>query len=320
MKRQIIYSLLAISALFTSCREDDVTLAHKEKPNLTAAITSYTVTEGETLAFDFQLDKAINDDVEYKLVILPEGTAEDGKDFIVPDGCLSNDPDCVGAIEENGGPAGYIFTIPAYTTSYTFNIETVQDLLPEGTENFKVKVYSRRTLKGTVSDFTIDVAINNFTSTNLVARFDWTGTYTDTNGDQQSTCDLDLDLEFYDTSGNIVEDSYTNCPEQIISTSLPDGDYAIYASFWSLAGADPAPNQDIPFTVTVAKQGIWVEDFEFSGVFNTDMVSAEDGNPDAYIQVAVVTKNGTTYTLKDNDGNTLQTGKGKFTPKFKKKK
>lgn len=319
MKRKIIYGLLAISALFTSCMEDDVTLGHKVKPNLTAPVTSYTVTEGETFAITLELDKAINDPTEYKLVILPEGTAEDGKDFIVPDGCLSNDPDCVGAIEENGGTVGYIFTIPAYTTSYTFNIETVQDLLPEGTENFKVKVYSRRNLKGTASDFTIDLAIENFTSTDLVARLDWTGTYTDSNGDEQSTCDYDLDLEFYDTNGNIVEDSYTNCPEQIISTSLPDGDYSIYASFWSLAAADPAPNQDIPFTVTVAKQGIWAQDFVYSGVFNTDMVSGEDGNSDAYIQVAVVTKSGTTYTLKDNDGNTLQTGKRKFTPKLSKK-
>jgi hypothetical protein len=297
--------------------EEDVHLARKIKPNLTAAAASYTVTEGETIGINFVLDKAINDPCEYTLVILPDGTAEDGTDYTVPS-CLTNDPDC-GAIEENGGPVGYVFEVPAYSTNYTFNIETVKDILPEGAENFKVKVYSRRNLKGTASDFTIDLTINNFSSTDLIAKLDWSGTYLGTDGEQHTTCDYDLDLEIYEIGGGVVRDSYLNCPEQITTSTLPDGDYAIVASFWNLGTSDPAPNQDIPFKVTIAKEGIWLRDFELSGLLNSDMLSGEDGNPDAYIQIATVTKSGTTYTLKDNDGATLEQGKTNFIPSFRKK-
>ncbi|SEP96621.1 hypothetical protein [Flavobacterium urocaniciphilum] len=305
-----VLSLLTLSSLaYFSCNDDDTEFGKKDKPTLSVVNKSYSVVEGQPFELQFTLDKAINDPIEYKLVIKPDGTAEDQMDYYIQNGCLSNDPSCV-AIEENGGPVGYVFTVPAYTTNYTLTIETIADYLPEGTENFKVYVLSRRNLKGLVAEDTeMDLSITNYVSTEILARFDWTGTYMGTDGEEHDFCDLDLDLEFYDGGGNVVEYSYSSCPEEIITSSLPDGDFDVYASFWSLAGASPEPNQDIPFTVTVAKQGVWTRDLTFSGVLNTSMVSGEDGNPDAYIYVGTINRSGNIYTFTDSNGVQLEQGR-----------
>lgn len=322
-KITILLALSLTSLAYFSCNNDDVVFGKTDKPVLTAVNKSYTVVEGQPFELDFTLNKAINDPIEYKLVIVPNGTAEDQLDYYIQDGCLSNNPDCV-AIEENGGPVGYVFTVPAYTTNYTLTIETIADYLPEGTENFKVYVLSRRNLKGLVAEGTeIDLTINNLVSTNLKTTLDWSGTYLGVDGQQHDFCDLDLDLEFY-SGANIVADSYTDCPEIIETSTLADGDFDIYASFWSLAGATPAPNQDIPFTVTISKQGIFSRELSFTGELNTDMVSAEDGNANAYIHIGTINRAGNIYTLKDASGTQLEQGKTtksfKTLKKLKKKK
>ncbi len=305
-----VLSLLTLSSLtYFSCNDDDTEFGKKDKPTLSIVNKTYSVVEGQPFELQFTLDKAINDPIEYKLVIKPDGTAEDQMDYYIQDGCLSNDPSCV-AIEENGGPVGYVFTVPAYTTNYTLTIETIEDYLPEGTENFKVYVLSRRNLKGLVAEDTeMSLTINNFSSTNLKTTLDWSGTYLGIDGAQHDFCDIDLDLEFYDAGGNIVADSYYECPEEILSSTLPDGSYDIYASFWSLGGATPAANQDIPFTVTVSKQGIWYRDLPFTGVLNTSMVTAENGNSDAYVYIGTVNRSGNIYTLTDSNGVQLEQGR-----------
>lgn len=323
-KTAFLIALTLTSLVYFSCNDDDVEFGKADKPILSAVSKSYTVVEGQPFELDFKLSKAINDPIEYKLVIVPNGTAEDQLDYYIQDGCLSNNPDCV-AIEENGGIVGYVFEVPAYTTDYTLTIETIADYLPEGTENFKVYVLSRRNLKGLVAEGTqIDLTINNVVSTNLSATLDWSGTYLGVDGEQHDFCDLDLDLEFYDAGGNIPEFSYSNCPENITTSTLPDGDFDIFASFWTLGAATPAPNQDIPFTVTVAKQGVFTRELSFTGVLNTDMVSGEDGNPDAYVYVGTVNRNGNIYTLTDSNGIQLEQGKSsgaiKTLKKLKKKK
>ncbi|MES2864313.1 MAG: hypothetical protein V4666_09370 [Bacteroidota bacterium] len=324
-KTAFLIALTLTSLVYFSCNDDEAEFGKTDKPVLSAVSKSYTVVEGQPLELEFKLSRAINDPIEYKLVIMPNGTAEDQVDYYIQDGCLSNNPDCV-AIEENGGPVGYVFTVPAYTTDYTLTIETIEDYLPEGTENFKVYVLSRRNLKGLVAEGTeIDLAITNKVSTNLLTTMDWSGTYLGVDGEQHDFCDLDLDLEFYDAFGGIPEYSYTGCPESIETSALADGNYDIFASFWSLAGATPAPNQDIPFTVTVSKQGVFSRELSFSGVLNTDMVSGEDGNGDAYIYVGTINRTGDIYTLTDDNGVQLEQGRtsskaSKTLKKLKKKK
>lgn len=303
----LAFSLTSLA--YFSCNEDDTVFGKKDKPVLSIVNKTYSVTEGQPLELEFTLDKAINDPIEYKLVIMPNGTAEDQLDYYIQDGCLSNDPNCV-AIEENGGPVGYVFEVPPYTTNYTLTIETIADYLPEGAENFKVYVLSRRNLKGLVAaDTEMDLTINNLTSTEILTRLDWSGTYLGTDGEQHDFCDIDLDLELYDAGGNIVESSYSSCPEEILTSTLPNGNYDIYASFWSLAGATPAPNQDIAFTTTIAKQGVWTRDLSFTGILNTSMVSGEDGNSDAYVYVGTINRNGNVYTFTDSNGVQLEQGR-----------
>lgn len=323
---KIIYlvALTLSSLIYVSCNDDEDDLGKKNKPTLSAVSKSYSVIEGQPIDLQFTLDKAINDPIEYKLIIAPNGTAEDQLDYYIQNGCLSNDPSCV-AIEENGGPVGYVFEVPPYTTNFTFTIETIADFIPEGTENFKVYVVSRRNLKGLVAEGTeMNITINNLTSTNLSTTLDWTGTYLGIDGQPHDFCDIDLDLELYDAGGNVVESSYTSCPENIETSALANGNYDIFASFWTLGAATPAPNQDIPFTVTVAKQGVFSREIAFSGVLNTDMVSAENGNPNAYVYVGTINRNGTTYTLTDSNGVQLEQGKtsssSKKIKKIKKKK
>ena len=155
-----ILSFLFFGLLSIACNDDTEDLGHKDKPVLTAdGDTSITVTEGEDAVLSFKLNKTIDQPIQYRLVMLDESTATDQDDYIIP-GCRSNDPDCV-AIEENGGPVGYIFEIPADTSEYTVNIATITDGLTEGDETLKLKVVSNRTLLGVVNDLYYTITIKD---------------------------------------------------------------------------------------------------------------------------------------------------------------
>ena len=195
MKKIIKYKylflvLLSIGTIIVSCTDDE-DLSKKVRPILTAnGDTSIIVSEGNDAVLKFKLDKAINKPIQYRLVILTdESTATDQDDYVIP-GCRSNDPDCI-AIEENGGPIGYIFEIPAYTTEYEVNIATFFDDLSETPETLKLQVISNRTLLGTVGDLFFDITINNSFSDDLNIRLNWDGTFV-SGGDEIDNCDLDL--------------------------------------------------------------------------------------------------------------------------------
>lgn len=157
------YILLALSLtmVIIACEDDVEDLGRKIKPELTAdGPISITVTEGTDAVLKFKLDQSIDEPIEYRLVILTdESTATDQDDYVIP-GCRSNDPDCV-AIEENGGPVGYIFEIPANTTTYEVNVATIADGLGEPAENLKLKVVSNRTLLGVVGELYYTITIND---------------------------------------------------------------------------------------------------------------------------------------------------------------
>jgi hypothetical protein len=159
--KYIVLATLSLSMFIVACNDDVEDLGKKDKPVLTAdGPTSITVSEGTDAVLKFKLNHAIDDPIEYRLVILnDESTATDQDDYIIP-GCRSNDPTCV-AIEENGGPVGYIFEIPGSTTEYEVNVATLIDLLPEGSETLKLKVISNRTLLGVVGELYYTITIND---------------------------------------------------------------------------------------------------------------------------------------------------------------
>lgn len=314
-----LVSALIIGFALISCEDDDTTnISSSVKPNLTAEVTTLTVNEGEQATLNFTLDRAFNKPIQYRLVMLDESTATDQDDYIIP-GCRSNDPDCV-AIEENGGPVGYIFEIPPYTTNYSVNIETILDELNESTENLKLKVISNRTLFGTVGDLVFDISIVNTVSDDLSIRFNWDGTF-ESGGDAVDFCDIDLDLELYNsTSAQPILTSYNDCPEKIVmESSLADGDYTLIASFWSASGYSETVN--IPAFLTFYKAGsTFNQTLDLSESFPLDQGGLDDGNDAAY-RFYTITKAGTTYTVKDETDTVVAEGRmSNLVKNFKKRK
>ncbi len=309
MKKINILRFLFTTALFsslviiTSCNDDDVNLGSKVKPVLTSSNTTFTAKEGDVVTLDFTLDKAINKPIQYRLVMLDESTATDLEDYSIP-GCRSNDPDCV-AIEENGGPVGYIFEIPAYTTSYSVDISLLNDLDIESTENLKLKVVSNRTLLGTVGDLVFDINIEN--SSDLVIDLNWSGTFDD-GGTTVDNCDLDMDLELLDSNFDYIDFSYNNCPEQLtLSTSMPDGTYYLDVSLWTNSGYNQPVN--IPALVTFNKPGIpLVETENVSSYFPMNQGGLDDGNSNAIITFEIK-KVGHTFTIKNPDNQVVFQGR-----------
>ena len=303
-----ILAILSLTMVFIACNDDVEDLGKKEKPVLTAnGPTSVTVSEGNDAVLKFKLNKAINEPIQYRLVILnDESNATDQDDYVIP-GCRSNDPDCV-AIEENGGPVGYIFEIPAYTTEYEVNIATIFDDLGEQPETLKLKVVSNRTLLGTVDELYYNVTINNSATNDLHIRFNWSGSFT-SGGEDIDNCDLDLDLELYDSNGDLLDTSYFDCPEGLIleTATLADGTYTLFASLWTTAGY--SENINIPATITFVKPGTgFNESYDLSSFFPMQNGGLNDGNPNAGVEYTIV-KAGTTYTITDENGDTVFEGR-----------
>jgi len=304
----ILLATLSLGMFIVACDDDVEDLGKKDKPVLTAnGPTDITVSEGTDAVLKFKLSKAISEPIQYRLVILnDESTATDQDDYVIP-GCRSNDPDCV-AIEENGGPVGYIFEIPAFTSEYDVNIATIIDDFPESPESLKLKVVSNRTLLGIVEELYYTVTINNTASDDLSVRLDWSGTFT-SGGIEIDNCDLDMDLELYNSVGTIIDDSYTNCPEGLIldGSALANGTYTLYASLWTTDGYLEPIN--IPATITFLKQGTnFNQTYDISSFFPMQDGGLNDGNPNAGVIYTIV-KNGTLFTVTDQNGATVFNGR-----------
>lgn len=311
--KYLILAVIAFGGLFIACDDDVEDLGKKEKPELTAdGPTSITVTEGNDAILNFKLSKAINEPIQYRLVLLDESSATDQDDYVIP-GCRSNDPDCV-AIPENGGPVGYIFEIPPYTTEYSVNIATIFDDLGEGDENLKLKVISNRTLLGTVGELVYNITIQNAVSDDLNIRFDWSGTFTSGTESLDNCSTLDMDLELYDSDFNLIDFSYSNCPESLVlsTADLPDGTYYLDASLWSTGGF--FENINIPANLTFIKPGsAFNETYNLSSLFPMQDGGLDDGNSDAIIEYTIV-KAGNVYTITNPDGDTVFEGKNANKP------
>ena len=296
--KYILLATLSLGMLIVACNDDVEDLGKKDKPVLTAnGPTAITVSEGTDAVLKFKLNKAISEPIQYRLVIVTdESTATDQDDYVIP-GCRSNDPDCV-AIEENGGPVGYIFEIPPFTTEYDVNVATIFDDLAEVPETLKLKVISNRTLLGVVDELYYTVTINNSASTDLSVRLNWDGSFT-SGGAVIDNCDLDMDLELYDSAFNLIDFSYSNCPESLLleTATLPNGTYYLDASLWTTDGN--FVNVNIPAHITFLKQGTaFNQTYDLSSLFPMQAGGLSDGNPNALIEYTIV-KNGSIYTITD---------------------
>jgi hypothetical protein len=203
-------------------------------------------------------------------------------------------------------------------------------LLPEGGENLRLLLRSSGNGLGLIADNSsiIDISLANTISNDFFTRLEWAGTYTDVNGDTQELCDFDFDLEVYDSSfiiasadvdgDGVPEDlvSYSSCPEEVvIPSTAADGDYFIVPSFYSNnvpAAQMPAGDIQYPVKLTLSKPGAFNYVVDMSDKFTYSVGGAEQGNPDAYVPVAVVTKVGNTYTVKDYNDPTVIWAQGRI--------
>ncbi len=321
-----VLAFLAAGLLFTSCdnynEDDDVTLnTRADKPIVTVSENNFTVAEGEDVTITLTADKALSVPMEFKLELLPGSTA-DFREF------QSSGSETT--ITTGAGIIGYLITMPAYTTSYTFTISPDIDLDAEGSEVLNFRLYGASNSTGIIAegDENITVNVGNTVSNDFWAVVRWGdeyaddfgtlhgGTYTGVDGEQHELCDFDFDLEVYDSSFNIFDTDYNNCPAKvIIPADAPDGDYIIVPSFWDRAisaGAVPQSGNIVyPVFVDMGKPGAFSHTVDLTGSFTYVAGGANNGNPDAYIPVAIVTKVGTTYTLKDYNDPTIILGQGR---------
>lgn len=307
-------SLVSVLSLVSCDKEDQSYTNTTNLPVGTIVADKTTISESDddaTLALEnvatytFTVDKAYKTPLKYKVEVMSESTAS-AADFEtdLPESGIDN------------GSEGFLITIPAFETSTSFTISGILDNAADLNEVLKLKITPAVNLNGLVdvNSQVITLNIGNSTSDNLDITFDWgvDKEYTGLDEDTHSYSDFDFDLEIVDAGANVVAASYSSAPEaiEVPSGVAPDGTYTIVASFWDAStGAEPMLPINFTPTVVVTKKGVFERTFDLSGVWNTATGGSEQGNPNAYLDVAYFVKTGSVYQLYDMDDNLLVTGK-----------
>lgn len=289
---------IAVVSLLASCETTEETdFALNDKPTVTAAQTSYTVAEGETVNIPITIDEPTNKPLTFKLLIAEGATAENGLDYEAGDGPQSTD--------WGFADAGFSITVPAYAESFEIPITAFTDLVPqEGSETVQLVLTAagvRNALTPTEDGIVFDITIEEVESEDFVMQLIWGETYVDASGADHSFCDFDLDLELYNEANEIVAASYSSCPEEItiLAGDLPDGTYFIVASYWSPGAATPVDFDAIPATVVLAQPGVSNQSVDMTTEWTDFAAGAAEGNPNAYVTVATLEISDGTYTISD---------------------
>lgn len=317
-----IFALSLFSALaLTSCNDDDQDYAltgnapvgtlTSDKSTITENDDDTTIEEENVASYTFTMDKTYKTNMKFKVELVAAESTGSTADFETSLGESGID---------NGSP-GFLITVPANSTSVSFTISGVFDAPAEGTETLRFKITPAADLNGVVDANSqyFNLNIVNSTSDNLDIIFDWDGdkVYKAVDGTtNHHYSDFDFDLEIY-YLGSPVLTSYTSSPEAIeFLSTYPDGTFTVTASLWS----NPIPTAQIPVvepmlpinfapTLKVIKKGVFTKEFNLPGIWNSAVGGADDGNPNAYVDVCKFTKTGTTYQVLDMDDNVLVTGK-----------
>lgn len=304
MNKYLGLGLLAGLLVMTSCEEDYIN--HKPanlKPMISnVGPTSFNLAEGETATIDI----AISSPIALTGFVIFRPTSGDAalSDFQVGNGSKIDYSDGTDTYH-TGGPEGYVMEIPPYSETLSIPVEAIFDILPEGNETvtFEMQPYNNRELlveNGGAVTYTLN--ITNSISDDLDITMSWDGTYTDADGDDQDLCDIDFDMELYDSSFTLIGTAYSGCPENfyIPAGALPDGDYYLLAQFYAMYGATFQSAMNFPVELTVTKIGQVQEVIDLSTMWNSTVGGFDEGNPD-WFKMYVLNISGTTYTLTDAD-------------------
>lgn len=318
MKYKNFIAAFALLGILSSCdKEDDITADGTIKPVVTADATTFNVTEGDVITVTLTTNTPYKTKMDFKLQQIG-GTATRLDDY------TTSGSETV--VDDGWGAIGDKITLPAYATSTTFQINTNFDVYSESAETIEFLLIGAGNGVGLVNEASqkITVTIANKASNDYYVKLDFTGSYLNTHGNVETKtfkgrkpsdiadqdyhfCDLDLDLEVYDSGFNVVADSYSSCPEELtLSSSLPDGTYYIVPSLWSFntIASVGTVGVKIPAILTSGKMGVFSETFDMSTVWNT-----KTATPD-YQLVRELEKVGNTWTLKDaNTGDVIASGR-----------
>lgn len=284
-----ILGFLVLTSIITSCDNYDVepVIDESAKPMVTATIASSSINESgsPTTTITINLDKPIKTTTTF--VATQIGGSATEADFEVSSA-----------------------VVPAYQTSTTMEISIKDDILVEGSENLELQISPAAVpdIYEVIGTPTVSLNIENSTSDDFVFKMDWDAIYLDADGHEHHLCDMDLDLEIYnsDFSGPIAA-SYGSCPEEIRipAGALDDGDYWLVPSFWEVSGVPPAEPLDIPAIVTFAKPGVELVTIDLTGTWNTETGGYVEGNSDSHLVKYILTISGSNYTVTDVDSGVV---------------
>ena len=330
--------IVAFAALgfFASCEPDnDTTNARVVKPVVTAAVTSFTIAEGQTATVNLTVNTPYFRTMDYKLELV--GGTGSYKDY------STSGTETV--LDDGWGVIGYKISVPAYAATASFDITPLADYLPEGAETLIFRLYPMGNSNGLVaaSSETITVNVSNTVLNEVQMDLTW-ATKTNAHGNLEDIMYAGVDgfdhsMEAYDFDLYVDPGLYPGAtgaePEfdRIASTSA-NGDYEIYIDLYDsprrLAGGAAAGTGYRPTTLlnltpvlTVSKPGLWVKEIQLSNIWTSNTIPSRVGGAfTAAIYAGKVTKAGNTFTLFDEADVQLATGRaaGNVMPKVARNK
>ncbi|MFN8295548.1 MAG: Calx-beta domain-containing protein [Chitinophagales bacterium] len=226
---------------------------------------------------------------------------------------------------------------PANSTEpQTFEVEVLDDDLPETDETFTIQVGDDKTANVNITPVTMDVTITNATSLDLDMSFAWNRFYTlkywDAEGNDTSVSTVNaIDLDFYvfDSLGSAVGndqgiyDAATGSHPENLTLTAPDqeGVYVISANLWANIyrllgyGALSLPQGPFPVTTTFSRKGvlepITLEQDE-ADAFNTNTEDSENDGASEFRDLFKVDVKPDMFIIYNIDGSEFATARRKL--------
>ncbi len=332
--KHLMLSALVLAS-FTSCNDDDTDYIFTPKAQVTIDnVSESAITEGESVMVTLTVDNPFKETLDFKLEMISGG---DNADYNTGD---PSEPNAATTPDDGFGNQGYLVQIPAYASSYTFQINSILDLDVEGTEKYTFKLVNTRNGQGLINGnnkISFDVA--NYEDDNMGIRLSWskdesyqilkenvleaidneTGLpYTYTEDDETLTEHQDLcgavDYDVFVT-GSAVSAFTGDCPEYIISGGanptqvLADGQYLVVVDLWDfdLGLADDESligSFAIPFDIVIAKTGKFKTTLSYPSLYFSYSDTSASGADGTQV-VAVVDVVGGKYTVRNNLGEVV---------------
>lgn len=307
IKIKNILSISLFSLAFVACEKvEDYENVRTGKSNVSLVSTTGSAVEGTPITFTLKVDVPLAVAMDYKIELSDAGSTANFRDFTTSGVETS--------VSESGfgqGKIGYIISVPAQATTFSFTVTPVVDLFVEGKEVLNLRLSSAVNGRGLVAPGSeiLSVNITDFVSNDIGMKLEWAN-ITTSHGTIQSDTYFGLDEKTHDVSGydfdfNVNDGSGSDVTAAVGQT----GASPEVLTFDSVANTDPAPytinvqtynvaaaiRPKVPFTRTIkldlSKYGVWGTTIDIPFKSNGVFTGA------AGLNVAKILKTGNTYTV-----------------------